>query len=151
MKKSCKRKHYDTSFSPLDYVLNGMRPVSATGPIMTARIKNHGALLAAVQGRATATDADTLIGAFNRAEAIATLGVGTEYLAELRLANTSVTCMQLRGGPTGPEITAMNLGIEIHDAQLDDSRTTLALLEQALTAVKRDIRSKKQQRIREKA
>lgn len=151
MRKKCKRKHYDTSVNPLNYVLNGMLPVRITSPIMTVRIKNHSAMQAAVMGKAGFNDIDTLIAAFNMGEALASLGVGSEYLAEIKLANASVVCMQLRGGLTGPEIAALNLGMEIHDAQLDDSRTTLALLEQALAIVKRDIRIKKQQRAREKA
>jgi len=151
MKKCCKRKHYDTSFSPLDYVLNGMKPVSSTSPITTVRIKNHSAMQAAVMGKADFNDIDTLVAAWNMAEALAHLGVGVEYLEEIRQANVSMTCMQLRGGLTGPEIKALQMAMEIHEAQLDDSRATVALVEEAMQIVKKVIRIKKQQRAREKA
>ena len=151
MRKVCKRKHYDTSFSPLDYVLNGMIPVRVASPITTVRIKNHSALQAAVMGKADINDIDTLIAAWNMAEALAHLGVGTEYLEELKQANVSMVCMQLRGGLTGPEIKALQLAMDIHDAQLDDNRTTLAVMEEAMQIVKKVIRIKRQKRAKEKA
>lgn len=149
-RKVCKRKHYDP-VNPLNYVLNGMLPVSITSPILTVRIKNHAAMQAAVMGKADFNDIDTLVAAWNMAEALAHLGVGAEYLEEIKQANVSMTCMQLRGGLTGPELRALQLAMDIHEAQLDDSRTTIALMEEALRIVKQVIRIKKQQRAREKA
>jgi hypothetical protein len=42
---------------------------------------------------------------------------------------------------TGPELTAMNLGMEIHDAQLD--ACTVGQLEKALDFVARELRARR--------
>ena len=49
---------------------------------------------------------------------------------------------------TGPELTAVNLGMDVHDAQLDDPKTTIALMQQALEIVVKVIRLKKAERIK---
>jgi hypothetical protein len=144
MRKSCKRKPRAIIQDPLNWVINGFRPVSTLSPITTVRIKNHDALASASKGHASYQDVDTLIAAFNMASALAGLGVGAEYYAEIKAASEAVVNMHRRHAFTGPELTAVNLGMDIHDAQLDDTRTTVAVMETAMDVVKRVIKMKKQ-------
>lgn len=149
MRKVCKRKHYDTRVSTIDYVLNGMLPISITSPITTVRIKNHDALAQCAKGRADYQAVDTLVAAFNMAEALIHLGVGAEYKQEIRTAQDAITAMASKSRMlfTGEQLTSVNLGMDIHDAQLDDSRTTISTMEQALEMVKKVIRQKKARKL----
>ena len=132
---------------PVGWVLNGFRPVSQTGPILACRIKNHDALTSAATGSASEADVGTLLAALNVAAAIAGLGIGTEYWAEIKSASLALGRMSQRSRLvfTGPELTAMNLAMDVHDAQLADSRTTVAVLEAAMDVVTRSQKNKNQQ------
>lgn len=145
MRKSCNRKVRPTLQDPLGWVLNGFRPVSQTDPITTVRIKNHDALASAAKGHASWDDIDTLLGALNMSAALAGLGIGTEYHAAIKAASMALDSMASRTRTvfTGPELTSLNLAIEIHDAQLDDTRCTVAVMETAIDIVKRVLREKK--------
>ena len=145
MRKSCNRKVRPTLQDPLGYVLNGFRPIAQTSPIVTVRIKNHDALASAAKGHASWDDIDTLLGALNMSAALAGLGIGTEYCAEIKAASAALDSMSHRTRTvfTGPELTSVNLAMDIHDAQLDDTRCTVAVMETALDVVKRVLREKK--------
>jgi hypothetical protein len=125
-----------------------MLPVSvATDSVTTLRIKNHDALAQCCRGFANYQHIDTLIGAYNIAEALCHLDVGPEYLDEIKAANAAVKAMASRARMvfTGPELNAVKLGMEVHEAQLDDSRTTIAVMEEAISIVKKVISKKKAQ------
>jgi hypothetical protein len=145
MRKACKRKVRVINSDALGWVLNGFRSVANTDPITIVRIKNHDALASAAKGHASYQDVDTLLGALNMAAALAGLGIGTEYWAEIKAASAALDSMSHRTRTvfTGTELTAMNMAIEIHDAQLDDTRTTVAVMETALDVVKRVLKEKK--------
>ena len=130
---------------PLSYVLNGFLPVRITAPILTCRIRNHAAVAAAEKGLAERDDIDALVGAFNMAGAMAKLDVGAEYKAEIALALGAVKALASRPRMLykGTEMRDVQLGMEIHDAQLDDSRSTIQLMEKALTIVGKGIRAQK--------
>ena len=150
MRKRCNRKPRRNLQDPLAYVLNGMLPVSvATDPIITVRIKNHDALGQCCKGFANFQYVDTLVAAFNMSEALIGLGIGAEYADEIRAAQDAIYAMVRRPRMlfTGPEINAVNLAMDIHDAQLDDSRTTVATMEQAVLIVKKIIASKKARKL----
>ena len=122
------------------HVLGGFTPVREHGKATTLKIKNHNALANMTQGSGSRDDIDILIACMNVAEALAiTAELGTEYRAEITAAQDAIVTMGRRGIAksrflfTGPELTAMNLGMEIHDAQLD--ACTVAQLEKALDFV----------------
>ena len=147
-----KRSSYRPKGVRLDnmgYVLSGFQPVARTGDAaVTLKIKNHQALASMVSGTGNRDDIDILIAAMNVAEALAiTAELGSEYRAEITAAQDAIYSMGQRGVAksrflfTGPELTAMNLGMEIHDAQLD--ACTVGQLERALDFVARELRARR--------
>ena len=109
------------------------------------RSKNHAAMLAITTGVGTKDDADIMIAALNMTEALAKLRIGDDWSTEIRAGQTALlgVCrryMDLRRFVfTGPELTAVNLAMQIHDAQLDDC--TVQELERALEIVNKVKRS----------
>lgn len=123
---------------PLGYVLNGFKPASgAVDVIVAARAKNHLALKLACLGQATKQDVGTLAAAFNIAEAFAHLGVGNDWLPEIGVALSAVDAMSKRPKYifTGPELTSVNLGMQVLDLQLD--KVTVNQMEEALEIVRK--------------
>lgn len=136
---------------PVAWVLSGLRPVSTSHEQMTTvRIKNHDAIEAVRNGQATVQSVDVLISAFNIAEALARLGQGTDWLPEIRAAQDALRSAGERPKFlfSGPELSAVNLAMEVHDAQLDSPATTVAMLQEALTIVVKVIRAHKAERIK---
>lgn len=136
----------------ISHVIGGFRLVQDTGKAVTLKIKNHQALASMVQGSGNRDDIDILIAAMNVAEALCiTAELGHEYRQEITDAQNAIYTMGRRGLEknrflfTGPEMQAMNLGMEIHDAQLD--ACTVAQLEKALDFVGREIRAKRAREI----
>jgi len=136
----------------ISHVIGGFRLVQDTGKAVTLKIKNHQALAAMTQGEGNRDDIDILIAAMNVAEALAiTAELGDEYRAEITAAQDAIYTMSRRGLAknrflfTGPEMQAMNLGMEVHDAQLD--ACTVGQLEKALEFVGREIRAKRAREI----
>lgn len=136
----------------ISHVLGGFRRVQDTDSAVTLKIKNHQALASMVQGSGNRDDIDILIAAMNVAEALAiTAELGDEYRAEITAAQDAIYTMSRRGLAknrflfTGPEMQAMNLGMEVHDAQLD--ACTVGQLEKALAFVGREIRAKRAREI----
>ena len=132
----------------VSHVLHGFRLVQHTGAATTLKIKNHQALANMVQGTGGRDDVDVLIAAMNVTEALAiAVELGTEYRSEIAAAQQAIFTMGQRGVAkdrylfTGLELTALNLGMEIHDAQLD--ACTVGQLEKALDFVAREIRAKR--------
>lgn len=133
----------------ISHVLGGFRLVQhVDGAATTLKIKNHQALASMVKGTGSRDDIDILIAAMNVTEALAITGeLGHEYRAEITAAQDAIVAMGKRGLErnrflfTGPELTAMNLGMEIHDAQLD--ACTVAQLEKALDFVARELVAKR--------
>lgn len=144
MRKRSKYKPKGVIMDTVGHVLGGFRLVQHTGKAVTLKIKNHQALASMVGGTGSREDIDILIAAMNVTEALAITGeLGHEYRAEITAAQDAILAMGKRGLErnrflfTGPELTAMNLGMEIHDAQLD--ACTVAQLEKALDFVAREL------------
>ena len=151
MKKRSAYRPREVLLDPLHYILSGFRQVAQDSDhITTQRIKNHAAILAVRTGKATFDDVDALLSAFNIAEALASLGQGADWLPEIRAAQDAMRAAGERPKYlfNGPELTAVNLGMEVHDAQLDDPKTTIALMQKALEIVVKAIRLKKAERIK---
>lgn len=151
MKKRSTYRPRTQLLDPLAYVLSGLRPVSTSHEYMTTvRIKNHSAILAVTKGEATIQDVDNLIAAFNVAEALSHLGQGAHLLTEIRAAQDALRSAGERPKYrfTGPELSAVNHAMDIHDAQLDSPATTVGMLQEALEIVVKVIRAQKATRIK---
>jgi len=137
----------------VNYVLSGLKPLTATGnELATLKIKNHGAMAATAQGQATRDDINILIAAVNIAEALALGGIGEDYKTEIRAGQDAPKDLCARGVERedrfvfkAQELAALNLAMDIHDAQLE--AVTVQQLEQAVNYVKKVIRSGKARRI----
>jgi hypothetical protein len=130
------------------HVLGGFTPVREHGKATTLKIKNHQALTSMVAGTGCRDDIDILIAAMNVAEAMAiTCELGDGYRTEITAAQDALLAMSRRGLErdrflfTGLELTAMNMGMEVHDAQLD--ACTVGELEKALDFVARELLAKR--------
>jgi len=148
LRKRSKYKPKPQLPNPVQWVLSGFQPMRENPHAMGLKIKNHQALASMVAGTGSRDDIDILIAAMNVAEALAiTAELGTEYRAEITAAQDAIVSMGRRGLAksrflfTGPELTAMNLGMEIHDAQLD--ACTVGQLEKALEFVAREISARR--------
>ena len=142
MKKRSKDRQRVQLQDPLSWVLAGLKPLTtAKSELLQLQNLNHGALVAVSRGVATIDDADALLGAFNMAEALARLGVGTDWLPEIAEAQAALRSAGSRSKFmfTGPELCAVNLAMDVHDVQIRDPGTTIGLIEKALAMVKKDI------------
>lgn len=114
--------------------------------LIDLQLKNSQAMAALLQGRATKRDMDTLIAMSNIVEALQRNGFGTDYTdvavdgreAILKIVWRAVD--KLRFVPTGPEINALNLLMELHDAQMEI--ITVQDMEAAIALAKKLIRDK---------
>ena len=90
---------------------------------------------------------DVVIAALNMTEALARLRIGGELADQIRAGQDALYTLAKRGANigrfifTGPELQAVNLAMEIHDAQLDVC--TIAELEKAVEIVKQELRHKR--------
>ena len=139
MRKRSKYRPKGVIRDPLAYVLSGMKVVGQIGAGTDLMIKNHMALDNVRQGVGTKEDIDILIGALNITDALSLMRIGDEWQSEIRAAQDALLELGRRGVETGkfilrgPELTALNLGMEIHDAQLE--ACTVADLEKAMDYV----------------
>lgn len=112
----------------VSWVLAGMKPVSSVGDaIVVLKAKNHSALTEVVQGRGNRDQIDVLIHALNVCEAFARHGKGKDWLPEITEAQDAIYDMAKRGVENerfifrGPEMQAVNLAMDVHDVQLEQS------------------------------
>jgi hypothetical protein len=139
------------------WVKSGMLPINKVDHAgVTLKIKNHAALASITHGTGCRDDIDIVIAAMNITEALALLGKGKDWHAEIRAAQDAILTMGKRGLAngdrflfTGPEMQAVNLAMDVHDAQLDEC--TVAELEKALNLVANEIKHKRARMIKEEA
>jgi hypothetical protein len=156
MRKKSKYKPKGVRLDATTYVLNGFRLVSTTGSAaLDLKIKNHSALEALRTGQAKRYDIDSIISALNVSEALSRLGIGHEYVDEIKEGQDALLELSRRGinrddrfVAKASELTAINYVMHLHDAQLDI--TTIAQLEKALDIVTNEIKSRKARVIEEK-
>lgn len=147
MRKRSRYRPKGVLLDPLTHVLTGLNRVGSITAGTTLKIKNHDALNTVRQGKANRDDIDILIGALNMAEALARMKIGDDWKVEIRAAQDALLSVGRRGAESGnfilrgPELIALNLGMEIHDAQLD--ACTISELEKAMDIVNNDIRNHK--------
>jgi hypothetical protein len=129
------------------FVQAGIRQFSDLPAGTTLRVKNHDALNNLRMGVATRPDIDMLIAASNIAEAMIQMGKGTDWDEEFKVGREAILAMARRGVPnmhfvvTGQELQAINLLMEIHDAQLDSC--TVKDVEDAIDIVDKQIINKR--------
>lgn len=153
------RKKYKPKPVRLDaitWVINGFRNISQTGDaVLNLKIKNHESLECLRKGEATRIDIDTIIGAFNIAEALARMKIGDDYAIDIKAGQDALLSVAKRGVNRNDkfilkatELSAINLTMEVHDAQLEI--TTIGELEKAMEIVAKEIRARKARSVLEK-
>ena len=156
MRKRSKYRPKGILPDPMTWLLAGMKPFKEVPFSVDLRIKNHAAMDALRRGVATKEDIDVLIGAFNMTEAYVRLrpDLGADWFDEIKAGLDALHAVAVRGATTkrfilkASELVAMNLVMEIHDVQLD--QTTVKDLEQAMDIVKEEYRLRKMRPIKEK-
>ena len=150
MRKKSKYKPKGVRLDAVNWVLAGMRKV---GTLPTAgvglKLKNHEALDSILKGEGTRAHVDVLIHAVNVAEALIRIrdDLGADWAQEIKAAQDAIYTMGKRGiekgrfAFTGPEMTALKLVMDVHDAQLDDC--SVKEMEKALDLVNEEVRLKK--------
>lgn len=158
MKKKSKYKPRGVRYDNLSWIVAGMKKV---GTLPTAgvalKLKNHNSLNMILMGNGTREHVDVLIAAVNMSEAFIRVRdeLGKDWAEEIRAAQDAIYTMGRRGHErnsfvfTGPEMTAVKLVMDLHDAQLDDC--SVREMEQALFIVEEEIRMKKARPIVEMA
>jgi len=153
------RKKYKPKGVRLDavqWVINGFKNISETGnAVLHLKIKNHESLEALRKGEATRIDIDTIISAFNITEALARMNIGDDYANEIKAGQDALLEVAKRGVSRddkfilkAAELSAINLVMEIHDAQLEI--TTIGELEKAMDIVTKEIKARKARTVLEK-
>lgn len=144
MRKRSKYRPKGVILDPMSHVIAGMKKVGDISSGTTLMIMNHDALENVRKGVAQRKDLDVLIAAMNMAEALIRMQIGDDWRNEIRAAQDALFAVGSRGVETGkfilrgPELTSLNLGMEIHDAQLE--ACTVAELEKAIDIVHNEIR-----------
>ena len=153
MKKRSKYRPRKIISDPVTWVINGFKPVSDTDEAVSLKIKNHQALLEITQGDGNRQSVDVLIAAMNMAEALYVINpdLGKEYAVEIKAAQDAIYHMAKRGLEkgkflfTGLEMQAVNVGMDVHDAQLDTC--TIAELESGIKFVYEAIKHRRARQI----
>lgn len=148
MRKRSKYRPRAVLANPLGYVLESLTPIAAMDKyFIELKIKNHLALTHLTQGEADRADIDTLVAAINITEALYRLGFGREYGDVVAEGLGALRSVGKRGADTGKfilkstEMNALNLAMELHDAQLEI--ITLRDMEKAIALVKEEFRQRK--------
>jgi hypothetical protein len=146
MRKKSKYKPKGVRLDNMAWVQSGLRRVEDVSASATIKIRNHDAMNTLRLGNATKAEIDIIIAALNIAEALARRGVGSDWLPELRAAQDALLTLARRGLTSrfivrADELTALNLAMEIHDAQLE--AVTVKQLETAMEFVAETVRLKK--------
>lgn len=150
MRKKSSYKPRPVRADNLNWILAGMKKVG-TLPVagVELKLKNHDSLNMILMGNGTRDHIDVLISAVNICEALVRIrdDLGLDWATEIKAAQDALYTMAKRGYErgrfafTGPEMTAIKLVMDIHDAQLDNC--TVKEMEQALFIVSEEIRQKK--------
>ena len=148
MRKRSKYRPKGIIRNPIAYVMESMTPVAQHDSyLLDLKIKNSEAMVALLRGDATKRDMDTLIAMSNIVEALWNLGFGQDYkevaiegrVAILNIVHRAVTTK--RFVPTGEQVKALQMLMELHDAQMDV--ITVGDMERALAYAHEQMRLKK--------
>jgi hypothetical protein len=156
MRKRSKYRPKGLLPDPVNWVLAGMKPFTSVSLSADLRIKNHDAMDLLRRGDATVATIDVLIGAFNMCEAYTMLRpeLGQDWKEEIKAGLDALHAVGQRGVASGrfilkaEELNAMNLVMEIHDTQLQN--TTVRDMELAMQIVEQEYRAKRMRPIKKK-
>lgn len=155
MRKRSKYRPKGVIRDTMTWVQAGMKRVDAISAGTTLKIRNYDAMNNLRLGVATRREIDAIIDAMNVAEALCKRGTGGDWLPEIQSAQDHLLELARRGVANdmrfivrGEELKALNLGMEIHDAQLE--AVTVKELEVAMNDVMENLRLKKMRHIVEK-
>jgi hypothetical protein len=158
MRKKSKYKPKGVRLDNLSWIVAGMKKVGSLPTAGVAlKLKNREALDSILKGQGTRAHVDILISAVNMSEALVRIrdDLGKDWAIEIKAAQDAIYTMGKRGVErdsflfTGPEMTAVKLVMDLHDAQLDDC--CVREMEEALFIVEEEIRLKKARPIVEMA
>ena len=149
MRKKSKYKPKGVRLDTMNWVVTGMTKVSAKeSAYVTMHLKNMSALDSLAKGTANKKEMDICIGVINVAEALCELGVGSEYHQIVLSASSALYDVCKRSFEIndrficrGSELSAIKLGYEVHDAQME--ATTIGMLDKALDVIDKTIREQK--------
>ena len=148
MRKRSKYRPRSVLLNTMGYVLESFTPISKLDRyFVDLKIKNHLALNNLTKGVAMRDDIDTLIQSVNIVEALYRMGFGREYADDVRAGLDALHTVGVRGVATGrfilksEEMNALNIIMELHDAQLEV--ITLKDMENAIKLVNEELRQKK--------
>jgi hypothetical protein len=149
MRKKSKYKPKGVRLDAMNWVVTGMTKVSAKeSEYVTMHLKNMSALDSLAKGTANKKEIDICIGVINVAEALCELGVGSEYHQLVLDASSALYDVCKRSFEIndrficrGSELSAIKLGYEVHDAQMEI--TTIGMLDKALDVIDKTIRAQK--------
>jgi hypothetical protein len=103
-------------------------------------------MTALAPGKGTYADVNAVLEALNVTEALAKLNVGNDWSVEIKAAQDALKTMASRGLANGDrfifkaqELTAINLAIEVHDAQLDT--VSVGKMIEAIVLIRNTLRS----------
>ena len=111
--------------NPMEYVKQSVATLSSHKALVNIQLRNHSALLALTQGKATKGDMDVAIAALNMAEAFCLHGHRSDYKPEVLDGLSALQAVCVRGAKTNhfvlraAEMQAINLAIGVHNAQLE--------------------------------
>lgn len=148
MRKRSKYRPKSIALNPVKYVMDGLRKLAhLDSPMQAIRVSNHLALARLTKGEATKEDINVLITAVNFTEALNRMKIGAEFDAEIKAGLDALFAVGQRAAKTGkfimtgPEMKALNVVLDVHDAQLDF--VTLAEMEKATELVRKEIAAKR--------
>jgi hypothetical protein len=150
MKKKSSYKPRGVRMDNMSWIIAGLKKVGTLPSAGVAlKLKNHAALDSILTGQGTKDHVDILIAALNMSEALVRVRdeLGRDWSNEIRAAQDAIRSMGKRGVQygsfafTGPEMNAVKLVMDLHDAQLDEC--TVQEMEKALFIVSEEIRLKK--------
>jgi hypothetical protein len=146
MRKRSKYKPKGVRVDVVNWVLSGLKPVAKHEEVLHLRTKNHSSMASILAGTGTRDDVDVLIAAMNMTESLSLIRneLGYDWKTEISTAQTALFTMAQRGLTrgrflfTGPEMQAIKLAMEIHDAQID--QCTIQDFERALDLIAKTVR-----------
>jgi len=155
MRKRSKYRPKGVIRDTMTWVQAGLKRVDQIGAGTTLKIRNYDAMNNLRLGKAERRDIDAIIDAMNVAEALAKRGTGADWLTEIQHAQDNLLELARRGVVNdhkfivrGEELKALNLGMQIHDAQLE--AVTVRELELAMQDVMENLRLRKMRPIVER-
>jgi hypothetical protein len=153
-----KRKKYRPKrvlVNPVAYVLEGLTPIATrTDEVLKLKVKHHYAMASLTKGVATKEDMDRLINMGNMTEAMFRLGFGTEYADVVSQGMSALLAVCRRGAENSrfilraEEMKALNMLLELHDAQIEIA--TFKDVDKAIALVERELKQKRMTNIVER-